>query len=94
VFELSIAEAMSSLEALKRALAIVVGGVALAGAAFLGAAQLKYHGHYHCLPGSTVGSCDLRYSYWTVGRAWWQIPAAILVAVVGVTAAVALTRRQ
>jgi hypothetical protein len=79
---------------LKKALAIVVGGVALAGAAFLGTAQLKYHGHYHCEPGSTVGSCDLRYSYWTVGRAWWQIPAAILVAVVGVTAAVALMKRR
>jgi hypothetical protein len=46
---------MSSLEVLKKALAIVVGGAALAGAAFLGAAQLKYHGHYHCLPGSTCG---------------------------------------
>lgn len=85
---------MSSLEALKNALAIVVCGVALAGAAFLGAAQFKYHGHYHCYPGSAVGSCDSRYSYWTVGRAWWQIPAAILVAVAGVTAAVALVRRR
>jgi hypothetical protein len=92
--ELSIAEARSSLEALTKVLAIVVSGVALAGAAFLGVAQLKYHGHYHCYPRSTVGSCDVRYSYWTVGRAWWQIPAAILVAVVGVTAAVALTRRR
>jgi len=79
---------------LKQALAIVVSGVVLAGAAFLGIAHLEYHGHYHCYPGPTVGSCDVRYSYWTVGRAWWQIPAAIAVAVVGVGAAVAVARRQ
>jgi hypothetical protein len=76
------------------ALAIVLSGVALAGAAFLGAAQLEYHGHYHCYPGPTAGSCDVRYSYWTVGRAWWQIPAAIVVALVGLAAAVALTKRR
>jgi hypothetical protein len=78
---------------LKKALAIVVSVVALTGAAFLGTAQLKYHGHYHCYPGPTVGSCDLRYSYWTVGRAWWQIPAAVVVALVGCAAAVALAKR-
>jgi hypothetical protein len=89
------AEVTSSLETLKRALAIVVGGVALIGAAFLGAAHLKMHGHYHCLPGPgpKVGSCALRYSYWTVGREWWQIPSAIVVGVVGFGATVALLKR-
>jgi hypothetical protein len=76
------------------ALVILLSGVTLAGAAFLGAAQLNYHGQYHCYPGPVAGSCDLRYSYWTVGRAWWQIPAAIVVAVVGIGAAVALAKRQ
>jgi hypothetical protein len=89
------AEVTSSLEALKRALAIVVSGVALIGAAFLGGAHLETHGHYHCLPGPgpTVGSCALRYSYWTVGRAWWQIPAAIVVGVVGFGTAAALLKK-
>ena len=71
----------------------MVSVVALTGAAFLGAAHLKYHGHYHCYQGPNVGSCDLRYSYWTVGRTWWQIPGAILVAVIGCAAAVALAKR-
>ena len=79
---------------MKKALVIVVAGVALAGTVFLAAAHLKYHGQYHCYPGATEGSCDLRYSYWTVGRAWWQIPAAIAVAVVGLGAAVALGKRR
>ncbi|MGZ4390524.1 MAG: hypothetical protein ACXVRK_00160 [Gaiellaceae bacterium] len=79
---------------MKKALAIAVSESRWPGAAFLGAAQLKYHGHYHCYPGPTEGSCDLRYSCWTVGRAWWQIPAAIVVAVVGLAAAVALTKRR
>lgn len=82
------------MKAVRKALAVVVGGVALIGAAFLGVAHLKLHGHYHCNPGSgpTVGSCALQYSYWTVGRAWWQIPAAILLAAAGIGAAVALWR--
>jgi hypothetical protein len=90
---LSIAEAGSSLGALKQTLAFVVGAVALAGAAFLGVAHLKAHGYYHCYPGATPGSCYLPYSYWSVGRAWWQIPAAIAVAVVGVGTAVVLMKR-
>lgn len=77
---------------LKRTFAIVVAGVALAGAAFLGTAHLEMHGHYHCYPGPTDGSCVLRYSYWEVGRAWWQIPAAIVLAVVGCCIGVALWR--
>lgn len=87
------AEVMSRLGASRKPLAIVVGVLALVGAAFLGAAHLKMHGHYHCNPGPgpTQGSCALWYSYWTVSRAWWQIPAAILLAVAGVgTAALVL----
>ena len=89
----AMAEVRSSLEVLKQAPAILVSGVALAGAVFLGVSHLKYHGHYHCYPGPTGGSCDLRYSYWTVGRVWWQIPAAIAVGLVGFGAAVALLKR-
>ena len=79
---------------MRTALAIVVGAAALAGAAFLGVAHLKLHGHYHCTPGSgpAAGSCDLQYSYWTVGREWWQIPAAVLLAVVGIGAAFVLLK--
>jgi hypothetical protein len=80
---------------LSKALAIVVGVVALAVAGFLGGAHLKMHGDYHCNPGPgpTRGSCALRYSYWTVGREWWQIPAAIAVAVAGLGATVVLLKR-
>jgi hypothetical protein len=78
---------------LKNAFAIVVFVVALTGAAFLGVSHLKLHGQYHCFPGPVPGSCDLRYSYWTVGRAWWQIPAAIVVALVGLAAAALIKRR-
>jgi hypothetical protein len=78
---------------LKRTLAIIAAGVGLAGAAFLGTAHLETHGHYHCYPGPTDGSCVLRYSYWEVGRAWWQIPAAIVLAVVVCCIGVALWRR-
>jgi hypothetical protein len=89
------ADVTSSLDGLSKALAIVVGVVALAVAGFLGGAHLTMHGHYHCnpAPGQPVGSCDLRYSYWTVGRAWWQIPAAIAVAVAGLGATVVLLKR-
>jgi hypothetical protein len=45
-------------------------------------------------PGPTPGACDVRYSYWTVGRTWWQIPAAIVVAVVGAAVAVVLAKRS
>jgi len=90
----SIAEAASSLGALRKALAVVVWGVALAGAAFLGAAHLKDHGVYHCYPGATPGTCDVRYSYWTVGRFWWQIPIAIVIALAGAAVAVVLAKRS
>ena len=81
---------------MNKALAIIVGVVALALAGFLGGAHLKLHGQYRCnpAPGGRLGTCDLRYSYWTVGRAWWQIPAAIGVAVAGLGASVVLLRRE
>ena len=84
---------MSSLNTLRETFAILVGAIALAGAVFLGAAHLKMHGNYHCSPGPSAGSCVPFYSYWTVGRAWWQIPAAIAVAVFGVGVAFVLTKR-
>ena len=90
------AEVTSSLEAVKKVVAILVVIVALNTAAFLAASHLNYHGHYHCNPGPgpRAGSCALRYSYWTVGRAWWQIPAAILVAVAGLGVAIVLVKRS
>lgn len=91
--ESSIAEAGSSPGRLKQALAIVVCGVALVGAVFLGDTHLEMHGSYHCYPGPIAGSCDRRYSYWTVGRAWWQIPAAIALGVVGFGAGVVLLKK-
>jgi hypothetical protein len=73
----------------------VVGVVALAAAGFLGGAHLNLHGHYHCnpAPDGRLGTCDSRYSYWTVGRAWWQIPAAIAAGVAGLGATVVLLKR-
>jgi hypothetical protein len=44
--------------------------------------------------GPTGGSCLAGYSYWTVGRFWWQIPVAIVVAVVGAAVAVVIARRS
>ena len=79
---------------MRKALAVVVCGVALAGAAFLGVSQLKYHGVYHCYPGPTPGTCDARYSFWTVTRFWWQIPVAIVVALLGAVVAVVLAKRS
>jgi hypothetical protein len=61
---------------------------------FLAVAHLKMHGHYHCVTTSgSLGSCNPAYSYWVVGRYVWQIPAAILIAVVGLGSAAALARR-
>jgi hypothetical protein len=88
------AEVTSSLEAVKKVLAVVVVIVALNGAAFLAASHLDYHGHYHCNPGPgpAMGGCALRYSYWSVGRAWWQIPVAILVVAAGLGVAFVLVK--
>jgi hypothetical protein len=76
-------------------LAIILAAIALGGAVFLASAHLKTHGHYHCVTTTgTPGSCDHAYSYWVVGRFWWQIPAAIVIAAVGLGGVVALTRRS
>jgi hypothetical protein len=73
-----------------------VAGIALSGAAFLAAAHLTLHGHYHCDPrGAQPGfKCNLYHSYWVADRAAWQIPVAIVIAAVGVGAAILLRRRK
>jgi hypothetical protein len=78
----------------RQALAIVVAGIAVFGATFLATANLTLHGHYHCdaqgaLPGS---QCNLSRSYWVADRAAWQIPVAIVIAAVGLGAAILLAR--
>ena len=75
-------------------LAIILVGLTLSGAVFLGAAHLKTHGHYHCapIPGSP-GRCDAASSYWEVGRFVWQIPVAIVIGALGLVGAVAVARR-
>jgi hypothetical protein len=71
-----------------------VVGIALAGAVFLGLAHLKMHGHYHCVPFPRHrGLCVPASSYWVVGRAVWQIPAAIVGGLVGFGVAFVLLRR-
>ena len=78
---------------MRTVLAIILAAVALGGAVFLATAHLKMHGHYHCVATSgSPGSCDPAYSYWVVGRFWWQIPAAIVLAVVGLGGAAALVK--
>jgi hypothetical protein len=76
------------------ALAIVVAGVALFGATFLATADLTLHGHYHCdAQGAQPGyQCNLQRSYWVADRAVWQIPVAIVIAAVGLGAAILLAR--
>jgi hypothetical protein len=71
-----------------------VAGIALSGVAFLATADLTLHGHYHCDPqGAPPGfKCNLNQSYWVADRAAWQIPVAIVIAAVGVGAAILLRR--
>jgi len=75
-------------------LAILLAGVTLAGAVFLGTAHLKMHGHYHCAPSPGLFGCDPRDSYWVVGRFMWQIPVAIVIGAVGLGGALAVTGRS
>lgn len=73
---------------------LVLAGITLAAAVFLGAAHLKMHGHYHCAPSlDHPGSCDPFNSYWVVGRFAWQIPLAGVVGAVGLAAAIAVMKR-
>ncbi len=78
------------------ALVVVVAGIALTGAAFLATAHLTLHGHYHCDPRGAPAEfkCNPNYSYWVADRAAWQIPVAIVIAAVGVGAAVLLRRSK
>jgi hypothetical protein len=77
------------------ALAIVVAGIALGGAAFLASADLTMHGHYHCdTQGAPIGECNLQGSYWIADRAAWQTPVAIVIAAVGLGAAFLLVGRK
>ena len=79
---------------MRSVLAILLAAFALGAAVFLATAHLKVHGHYHCASIPNVpGSCDPASSYWVVGRYWWQIPAAILIAAVGLGGAAALAKR-
>ena len=84
---------------MRHGLAIVLAGIALAGAVYLGSLHLNKHGHYQCnaVNGSGYGSggvtmCDARTSYWTPDRAVWQIPLAIVIAALGLGAAAAVAR--
>jgi hypothetical protein len=78
----------------RQALAILVAGIALFGATFLATAHLTLHGHYHCdAQGALSGyQCNLNRSYWVADRAAWQIPVAIVIAAVGLGAAILLAR--
>jgi hypothetical protein len=78
---------------LRRAALVVVAGIALSGAAFLATAKLTLHGHYHCdLRGALPDKCNPYHSYWVADRAAWQLPVAIVIAAVGVGAAILLRR--
>jgi hypothetical protein len=78
----------------RRALAIVVAGIAFSGAVFLAIAELTLHGHYHCdTQGAPPGyQCNLQSSYWVADRAAWQIPVAIVLAAIGLGAAILIAR--
>lgn len=82
---------------MRRALAIVVAGLAIAGAVYLAHLNLNAHGYFAC--GRDVGSpypisgiCAPSTSHWVAERASWQKPVAILIAVLGVGAAIVVAR--
>lgn len=100
----SLARGRSSSRSLKlwgvrNGLAIITAGVALAGAAYLGSLNLNKHGHFHCLGFGNGGAALARscanggIGSWVAERAAWQIPVAIVIASLGLGAAVALARR-
>jgi hypothetical protein len=75
----------------RRGLAIVIAAVAVA--VYLGSAKLNAHGDFHC-SALILTFCPRNDVRWTPTRATWQIPAAIVVAVVGLGAAVVVARRS
>ena len=73
---------------------MVVACIALFGATLLATSHLTLHGHYHCDARGTLPGyrCNLSRSYWVADRAAWQIPVAIVIAAVGLGAAIVLAR--
>jgi len=76
---------------MRQGLAIVIAGVAIAGAVYLGSAKLDAHGESHC-SALILTFCPRKDLRWTPTRATWQIPVAIVIAAVGTGAAVVVAR--
>jgi hypothetical protein len=86
---------------LRHTLAIVLAGIALAGAFYFGSLKLAQASGSHYCTGVSLGfgprgGCsvqDWKYRPGVHYRATWQLPAAIVTAAVGFGAAVAVARR-
>ena len=70
----------------------MLAGVAIAGAVYFASLKLDPHGHIDCTPNYS-GGCVPGTFGWKPKRATWQIPIAIVIAAVGIGAAVAVARR-
>jgi hypothetical protein len=83
------------LPVVRAGVAIVLAGLALAGAVYLGSLRLA-EGHGYCTGISTGfglrGGCATDDWKHVRRRAGWQIPAAIVIAAVGLGAAVVVAR--
>ena len=78
---------------MRQGLAIVLAGIALAGAVYVGSVKLKAHGHFHCdTAGGSSVICIPGTGHWTPARATWQLPVAIVIAAVGIGVAVVVAR--
>ncbi len=74
---------------MRQGVAIVVAGVAIAGAVYFGSLKLDPHGPAHCAARIVLVTCPSYDIRRTSKRATWQIPVAIVIAAVGLGAAVA-----
>jgi hypothetical protein len=71
-----------------------LAAVAVAAAVVLGSLPLNPHGHEFLNMGGLDGHIHGPAVIWTGARAAWQIPVAVVIAVLGIGAAVAVANRR
>ncbi|HLX33313.1 MAG TPA: hypothetical protein VKR79_11195 [Gaiellaceae bacterium] len=82
---------------MRRAVAIVTVGVALAGSVYLASLNLNPHGRFLGCKGVITGfgsTCGSRPAVWEANRAVWQIPVAIVIMALGLATAVVILQPQ
>lgn len=65
-------------------IAVLVAGLAVGGAVYLGSLHLGAPGPYRCFSTGGVVPCYVNGSSRVVDRAGWQIPVAVLIAILGI----------